>query len=62
MDINSIISGGLSGTVLAIFYVTYKILKRSKCRSKCCGYVSSMSVDITSNSSSNSLEKPMIVV
>jgi hypothetical protein len=52
MDINSIISGGLSGTILAGFYIVYKVIKKSKCRSNCCGRESSMSIDLGSNNSS----------
>lgn len=63
MDINSIVSGGLSGTILAVFYVIYKIAKKSKCRSRCCGYESSMSMEMSgTNSASSSLERPIIAV
>jgi len=58
MDYNSLLSSGVSGVILGIIYITYKMIKRSSCRSKCCGNISSFSLDLerglTSVSSSDS--------
>jgi len=63
MDIQqSLINGGVSGSIVAILYFTYKIFKKSKCTSRCCGYRNEMEVTLGSNNSNSSrnLDKPFI--
>ena len=43
---DSFLSGGATGVVLSIVYITYKLCKRSACRSSCCGAVSSFQLDL----------------
>jgi len=40
------ISSGLTGGIIAIIYVSYKILKHSSCRSKCCGQTTELQIDL----------------
>lgn len=58
--IQSLVSGGISSVIVASLYFTYKICKRSRCSSNCCGYRSEMSVSLDSNGS-DSKTKPFIV-
>tara|TARA_R110000822_G_scaffold76657_1_gene184346 strand:- start:15 stop:236 length:222 start_codon:yes stop_codon:yes gene_type:complete len=73
MDMNiaqSFIAGGSSGIIIGSFYMLYKILKHSSCRSNCCGLKSSLSVDLekglistnSSNSDTFTTEKKNIIV
>lgn len=60
MDIQqTLLNGGVSGGIVALFYFTYKIFKRSRCSSNCCGYKNDLEVSLGSNSSDN--KKPFIV-
>ena len=61
MDIEqSLINGGISGTIVAILYFTYKIFKKSKCTSRCGAYKNEFEVSLGSNSSNDKI-KPFIV-
>ena len=61
MDLQQILaSGGVSGGIVAIFYFTYKIFKRSRCTSLCCGYRNEIEVNLGSSNSSDK-EKAFIV-
>lgn len=42
----SLLGGGTTGMVVAGVYVVYKCIKKSSCRSNCCGVKSSLSVDL----------------
>ena len=41
-----IASGGVSGGVVAVMYMAWKLFKHSRCKSACCGHEASMSVDL----------------
>ena len=43
---DSYISSGITGGIIAIVYVAYKVFKHSACRSKCCGQVTEMQIDL----------------
>lgn len=62
----SAVSGGTSGMVIGLVYIIYKCIKKSSCRSNCCGAKSSLSIDLENglNSSNSHLEvtKPKEVV
>ena len=42
----SLASSGITGLVVCIAFVLYKLCKHSRCRSSCCGVRSSLSVDL----------------
>lgn len=42
----SLLGGGTTGVVVAGVYIVYKCIKKSSCRSNCCGVKSSLSVDL----------------
>jgi hypothetical protein len=49
MDANvggMIAAGGVSGGVIAIIYVVWKLFKHSRCKSACCGHEAAMSIDL----------------
>lgn len=54
----SLLTGGISSSIIAILYVAYKLCKKSRCRSSCCGYSIETDVSLGSNSSN---DKPFIV-
>ena len=59
MDINSIVNGSMTGAIVGIVYIIYKIVKKCKFRSRCCGgEESSLDVSLIDCSRSNS---PMTV-
>ena len=41
-----IAAGGVSGGVVAVMYMAWKIFKHSRCKSSCCGKDASMSIDL----------------
>lgn len=57
--IQSLVSGGISSVIVASLYFTYKICKKSRCTTNCCGYRSEISVSLDSNGSDKS--KPFVV-
>jgi hypothetical protein len=42
----SAVGGGTSGMVIGVVYIIYKCIKKSSCRSNCCGIKSSLSIDL----------------
>lgn len=50
----SIIPSGLTGMIIMIMYTSYKLIKKSSCRSKCCGVDSSFDIDLEHGLRSNS--------
>jgi len=69
MDNNLVVSllgGGTTGMVVAGVYVVYKCMKKSSCRSNCCGVKSSLSVDLekglVSENSPDTTKKENIVI
>lgn len=51
-----VLTGGLSGLILTSAYLIYKIIKHARCKSSCCGYNSSIVIDLNSSET----EKPFI--
>jgi hypothetical protein len=47
MNVDDLISGGITGGIFSIIYIVYKMFKHSSCRSKCCGHDSSLNLDLT---------------
>ena len=47
MDNTPIISSGVTGAIIAILYVLYKVCKHSSCNSNCCGKKSSIEVNLS---------------
>lgn len=62
-----LLSGGISSIIVASFYFTYKICKRSRCKSSCCGFKSELNVSLDgqnsldSQNSTDGKVKPFIV-
>lgn len=54
--IQSFIAGGSSGAFVGFFYIIYKIFKHSRCVSSCCGYKSSLSIDLERGLNSDTSE------
>ena len=61
MDINQIlVSSGISTTVVVVIGLIYKLCIHFSWRSKCCGYESSMNVDLTPPKESFLINKPPV--
>lgn len=43
---NTYISSGVTGGIISIVYIVYKIFKHSACRSKCCGQTTELQIDL----------------
>jgi len=44
--ISSFVSSGITGVIVVVTYILYKVFKHSKCRSKCCGHETELQVDL----------------
>ena len=60
MDLNTLLSSGVSGGIIAVFYVCYKIFKHSSCTSTCCGKQTDLKIDLSPPDSMDSKEKSFI--
>jgi hypothetical protein len=60
----SLLGGGTTGMVVGIVYIVYKCIKKSSCRSNCCGVRSSISIDLEKglNSDSPNTSKKELVI
>lgn len=58
----SILGGGTAGVIITGIYLVYKLLKHSACRSTCCGYKSSLEVDLETGRLPPAASPPRVTV
>jgi len=58
MDTAPFVSSGITGGIIAVVYVLYKVFKHSACRSKCCGQMTELQVDLENGLLQNKSPSP----
>lgn len=62
MDVSALAAGGTTGIIVLVGYALYKVLKNSKCRSNCCGKVSSLSVHLEQDAFPVDKKPPPLII
>jgi hypothetical protein len=57
MDINPFITAGMTGIIILVGGILYKILYHFNCKSKCCGKEASLETNISPKNSDSFIEK-----